>query len=85
MIRSQMAYSIMWKDIRLVSNQSRIIFPVLEPFGRDLEFAFQTNPTLRDKYIFYPLYDTIKAIAQTYANLNRFIIQGNGKVQRIKW
>jgi cell surface protein SprA len=27
----------------------------------------------------YPLYDTIKAIAQTYANLNRFKISGRSK------
>ena len=63
----------------VVSNQSRIVFPVLEPFGRDLEFAFQTNPSLRDKYLFYPLYDTIKAIAQTYANLNRYIFRGTAR------
>ena len=63
----------------VVSNQSRIIFPVLEPFGRDLEYAFVTDPTLRQKYLYYPLYDTIKAIAQTYANLNRYIFRGTAK------
>ncbi|PWT96278.1 MAG: cell surface protein SprA [Bacteroidetes bacterium] len=62
----------------VVSNQAQIIFPVLQPFGRDLEFAF-TDPTLRQKYIYYPLYDTIKAIAQTYANLDRFIMKGVAK------
>ncbi|MFN5421968.1 MAG: cell surface protein SprA [bacterium] len=61
------------------SNQSRVIFPVLEPFGRDLEYAFTSDPSLREKYLFYPLYDTIKAIAQTYANLNRFIMKGTSK------
>ncbi|HEX7847505.1 MAG TPA: cell surface protein SprA, partial [Chitinophagaceae bacterium] len=35
--------------------------------------------TLRDKYLFYPLYDTIKAIAQTFANLNRFKLKGRSK------
>lgn len=63
----------------VVSPQSRIVFPVLEPFGRDLEFAFTSNPSLREKYLFYPLYDTIKAIAQTYANLNRFIFKGSAR------
>ena len=29
--------------------------------------------------MFYPLYDTIKAIAQTYANLNRFQLLGKSK------
>ena len=63
----------------VISNQSRIIFPVLEPFGRDLEYAFQSNPALKDKYLFYQLYDTIKAIAQTYPNFNRFIFRGTAR------
>lgn len=62
----------------VISQQSRIIFPVLEPFGRDLDYVYATQD-LRDKYLYYPLYDTIKAIAQTYANLNRFKIVGRSK------
>ena len=62
----------------VISSQSRIIFPVLEPFGHDLDYVFATQ-ALRDKYLYYPLYDTIKAIAQTYANLNRFKITGKSK------
>ncbi|MCX8018899.1 MAG: cell surface protein SprA [Chitinophagaceae bacterium] len=62
----------------VISSQSRIIFPVLEPFGRDLDYIY-ANQTLRDKYLFYPLYDTIKAIAQTYAHLNRFRISGKSR------
>ncbi len=62
----------------VISSQSRIIFPVLEPFGHDLDYVY-SNQTLRDKYLYYPLYDTIKAIAQTYANLNRFKIVGRSK------
>ena len=59
----------------VISSQSRIIFPVLEPFGHALDTIY-TNQADRDKYLYYPLYDTIKAIAQTYANLNRFKIVG---------
>lgn len=62
----------------VISSQSRVIFPVLEPFGHDLDYIYP-NQTDRDKYLFYPLYDTIKAIAQTYANLNRFKIMGKSK------
>lgn len=62
----------------VISSQSRIIFPVLEPFGHDLDYVY-ANQTLRDKYLYYPLYDTIKAIAQTYANLNRFKLVGRSK------
>ncbi|HUM64953.1 MAG TPA: cell surface protein SprA, partial [Chitinophagaceae bacterium] len=62
----------------IISSMSRVIFPVLEPFGRDLEYVYPSQVE-RDKYLYYPLYDTIKAIAQTYANLNRFEINGKSK------
>nr|WP_262901440.1 cell surface protein SprA [Flavihumibacter profundi] len=67
----------------MISNQARVIFPLLEPFGRDLDsIAFQgASQELRDKYIFQPLYDTIKEIAKTYANLDRYIISGTAKGQ----
>ncbi|RZK46512.1 MAG: cell surface protein SprA, partial [Pedobacter sp.] len=62
----------------VISSMSRIIFPVLEPFGHDLDYVYSTQAD-REKYLYYPLYDTIKAIAQTYANLNRFEINGKSK------
>lgn len=63
------------------SDQARIIFPLLEPFGRDLETAAfaGADQALKDKYIFYPLYDTIKEIAKTFANLDRYVISGTAK------
>lgn len=65
----------------VLSQQGKIIFPVLEPFGRDLDtLAFPGMPqSLKNKYVFYQLYDSIKAIAQTYANVNRFVAQGSVK------
>lgn len=65
----------------IVSKSGKIIFPVLEPFGRDLDsLAFNGMPAAtRQKYIYQQLYDSIKAIAQTYANLDRFSMQGVGK------
>ncbi|NBR36078.1 MAG: cell surface protein SprA [Chitinophagales bacterium] len=62
----------------VISSQSRIIFPVLEPFGHDLDYIYP-NAATRSKYLFYPLYDTIKAIAQTFANLNRFKLFGRSR------
>lgn len=62
----------------VISAQSRVIFPVLEPFGHDLDYVF-TSPQAQRKYLYYPLYDTIKAIAQNYANLNRFKLIGRSK------
>lgn len=72
-----------WVDsITVLPQYSRIIFPVLEPFGHDLDYVFTgaNATTLRNKYLYYPLYDTIKAIAQQqYPNLNRFIMKGSSK------
>lgn len=65
----------------ILSKQGKIIFPELEPFGRDLDtLAFANQPqSIKQKYIFYSLYDSIKAKAQTLANLDRFIMQGQAK------
>ncbi|MBO9571346.1 MAG: cell surface protein SprA, partial [Chitinophagaceae bacterium] len=65
------------------SDQARIIFPLLEPFGHDLDsVAFGgASAEMRAKYIYTPLYDTIKEIAKTYANLDRYIISGTAKGQ----
>lgn len=65
----------------VLSQQGKIIFPVLEPFGDWLDStAFKGTPVeMREKYLFPQLYDSIKAIAQTYANLNRFYVQGSIK------
>lgn len=62
----------------VISSMSRIIFPVLEPFGHDLDYLY-ASPAQASQYLYYPLYDTIKAIAQTYANLNRFKMTGRSR------
>lgn len=65
----------------ILPQQGKIIFPVLEPFGSDLDrLAFNgVVQSTKDKYLFPQLYDSIKAIAQTYANLDRFVMQGQAK------
>ena len=65
----------------VLSQQGKVIFPVLEPFGRDLDSAaFKSQPPeIRNKYVYFQLYDSIKAIAQTYANLNRYVLDGTVK------
>ncbi len=65
----------------VLSQQGKIIFPVLQPFGRDLDsLAFAGEPqAIKQQYIYYPLYDSIQAIAQTYANLDRFVVEGTVK------
>jgi cell surface protein SprA len=68
----------------VLSSMGRIVFPLLEPFGKDLkDRVFTKNDVVNDslvkKYVFTHLYDSIKAIAQTYANLNRFVMEGQVK------
>ncbi len=65
----------------VISQQGKVIFPVLEPFGQDLaDLAFQgVDADTVKKYVFFQLYDSIKVIAQTYANLNRYELQGTVK------
>lgn len=61
---------------------SRVMFPVLEPFGRDLAKGIYSNPALPNikDTLFYALYDSIKAVAQQYPNLNRFVLKGSAKM-----
>lgn len=64
------------------SQYSRVMFPVLEPFGRDLASSIYTNPNLpgiKDS-LYYALYDSIKAVAQQFPNLNRFVLKGSAKI-----
>ncbi|MEI6184627.1 MAG: cell surface protein SprA, partial [Bacteroidota bacterium] len=65
----------------IIAQQGKIIFPVLEPFGNDLKrLAFNTMPdAISKKYVYHQLYDSLKAIAQTQTNLDRFIMQGQAK------
>ncbi|MFY7965338.1 MAG: cell surface protein SprA, partial [Chitinophagaceae bacterium] len=69
------------ENFTILPQYGRIILPKLEPFGADLDtLAFaNTQDSIRNKYVFRQLYDTIKAIAQTYANLDRFVMQGQAK------
>jgi len=64
------------------SQYSRVMFPVLEPFGRDLAQGIYTNPNLPNikDSLYYALYDSIKAVAQQYPNLNRFVLKGSAKI-----
>ncbi len=63
----------------VLSQYSRIVFPVLEPFGRDLANAIynDTSDTRIKDTLYYALYDSIKAVAQQYPNLNRFVVKGS--------
>ncbi len=65
----------------VLSNMGRIVFPLLEPFGDDLKnIAFKgVDSATTSKYIYPQLYRKIKAEAQTYNNLDRFVMEGQVK------
>ncbi|MFZ1528277.1 MAG: cell surface protein SprA [Ferruginibacter sp.] len=68
------------ENFTVVSQYSRVIFPVLEPFGRDLAAQIYTAvPATAKDTLYYALYDSIKAVAQQYPNLNRFVLKGISK------
>lgn len=64
----------------VLSQYSRIIFPLLQPFGRDIADKVFSNPSQAADSLYYPLYDSIKATAQQqFPNLDRFLLQGTAK------
>ncbi len=65
----------------VLSKMGRIVFPLLEPFGADLKnIAFKgLDSTIANKYTFPQLYRNIKSEAQTFTNLDRFVMEGQVK------
>ncbi len=61
------------------SQQGKIIFPVLEPFGEDLRSVFGGNTALEKKYLYTLLYDSTKNIAIQFPQYNRFLLKGSYK------
>lgn len=64
------------------TQQGKIIFPVLEPFGSDLSataFGAQPDPRLYKKYVYQVLYDSTKVVAQQSQQIDRYILRGSYK------
>ena len=60
----------------VLSSSGRIIFPVLEPFGKDLADSI-SDPTLAAKYTYQSLYDSTKTYAEQDAKHNKFVLKGS--------
>lgn len=59
-------------------TNGRLIFPVLEPFGSDLEKEFDPGEEqIAEKFIYRELYDSTKFIAQQFPEKNRYVIKGS--------
>lgn len=71
------------EGLTIDSQNGRITFPVIEPFGSDLQALFNPAETgLISKYVYQPLYDLTQADAQQLnPKLNRYIIKGTYQSQ----
>ncbi len=70
------------EGITVNSSTGRIIFPVVEPFGRYLEKQFGDDPVdkaIAKKYVFKELYDSTQTRARQIAEKNKFQLQGTYK------
>jgi cell surface protein SprA len=63
-----------FEGVTVQSNTGRIIFPVLEPFGRDL--GSKTGYPTADKYVYNELYDSTQVKAKQLADKNKFSMTG---------
>ncbi|MBI1316546.1 cell surface protein SprA [bacterium] len=66
------------EGITINSQNGRIIFPVLEPFGSHLGRKLD-NQADRDRYVFQELYDSTRFKAQNETQLNKFLLRGRYK------
>ena len=64
------------EGITVISQNGRIIFPVLEPFGKFLREEIG-DQTIADKYVFEELYDSTQYKAQQLASKNKFYLFGS--------
>ncbi|MDR2057355.1 MAG: cell surface protein SprA [Dysgonamonadaceae bacterium] len=60
------------------SQMGRIIFPVMEPFGKHLRTVIGVD-SIAEKYVYQELYDTTLTIARQTAEKNKFILKGEYK------
>ncbi len=65
------------EHVTVDSRTGRIIFPVLEPFGSNLQSKFEANEQdLVAKYVYSELYNTTKQAAEQAALHNKFFFKG---------
>ena len=67
------------ENVTIVPSTGRIIFPVLEPFGRTLRDHLKSKGLTDDKiekYVYQALYDSTLTKARELAELNKFVLSG---------
>jgi cell surface protein SprA len=70
------------RGITILPSNGRVIFPLLEPFGSNLEQILRDSLSAEaadiavDNYVFNALYDSTKTKAQQIAEKNKFLLTG---------
>ena len=71
------------ESLTIKPDNGRIIFPVLEPFGSNMQKALNVvgneNDPLYKKYVFQSLYDETQIIAEQDASVNKYKLKGRFK------
>ncbi len=57
------------------SSTGKIIFPVAEPFGSNLERKIG-NPDIAAPYVYKELYDSTLVVARQFADKNKYTLSG---------
>lgn len=68
--------------ITVLPQNGKVIFPMLEPFGKQIRNLFVVNGVedpLSQKYVYQPLYDSTLTAAREFSELNRYVIKGSYK------
>jgi cell surface protein SprA len=63
-------------DYTIMPDEGRIVFPVLEPFGQNLEKKLDGDQQLINKYVFNALYDSTQTYASQLTEKNKFKLEG---------
>ena len=64
--------------VTINTQNGRVMFPVLEPFGTSLSSQI-TDPALARRYSYQELYDSTITLAREFPEFNRFTIRGSYK------
>ena len=60
----------------IIASQGKVIFPVVEPFGRNLADKIG-DPVVAEKYVYNELYDSTLVVAKQFASKNKFVLKGS--------
>ncbi|MEI7829247.1 MAG: cell surface protein SprA, partial [Prolixibacteraceae bacterium] len=65
--------------ITIDSQKGRIIFPVVQPFGSNLEKKFNGDASATKRYVYSSLYDNTRTVAEQDAEKNKYHLKGSYK------